>query len=238
MLADVGPSPEDGAPSPAGRPSAGQRAAALAEVAICSDYPTQLALGAGFAVFGFRPFTSDGHLSVPFVVSLSLVDTVLLIGLIVLFLRARGERVRDVWLGSRSAAAEAWLGLPLTIAAFAIGVGVLAFIQAFVPKLHNVAHNPLADLIVRRRDAWLFALVVIVAGGVREELQRAFVLHRFEVWLGGPMVGIVVGSAAFGAGHVLQGADAVIATGLLGAFWGCVYLRRRSPPWSATPSST
>jgi membrane protease YdiL (CAAX protease family) len=33
---------------------------------------------------------------------------------------------------------------------------------------------------------------------------------------------------AFGAGHLLQGIDAALATGLLGAFWGAVYLRRRS----------
>ena len=42
------------------------------------------------------------------------------------------------------------------------------------------------------------------------------------------MVGVVVASMAFGAGHLLQGADAAIATGALGAFWGLVYLRRRS----------
>jgi membrane protease YdiL (CAAX protease family) len=29
-------------------------------------------------------------------------------------------------------------------------------------------------------------------------------------------------------GHYLQGADAMIATGLLGAFWAVVYLRRGS----------
>jgi membrane protease YdiL (CAAX protease family) len=33
---------------------------------------------------------------------------------------------------------------------------------------------------------------------------------------------------AFGAGHFLQGVDAAIATGVLGAFWAIVYLRRRS----------
>jgi hypothetical protein len=74
----------------------------------------------------------------------------------------------------------------------------------------------------------LFALAVVVAGGIREEIQRAFLLHRFEVWLGGRTVGVIVASAAFGAGHLVQGVDAVIATGLLGAFWGVVYLRRRS----------
>src|SRR5205085_10923068 len=93
---------------------------------------------------------------------------------------------------------------------------------------HTVEHNPLQDLVRTRGDALLFALVVVVAGGVREELQRAFLLRRFEVSLGGARVGVVVTSVAFGSGHLLQGADAAIATGLLGAFWGLVYLRRRS----------
>ena len=35
-------------------------------------------------------------------------------------------------------------------------------------------------------------------------------------------------SVAFGAGHLVQGYDVAIVTGLLGAFWGVVYLRRRS----------
>ena len=71
-------------------------------------------------------------------------------------------------------------------------------------------------------------VTALVAGGVREEIQRAFLLHRFEVWLGGGTVGVIVTSVAFGAGHLLQGDDAAIVTGLLGAFWGMVYLRRRS----------
>jgi membrane protease YdiL (CAAX protease family) len=35
-------------------------------------------------------------------------------------------------------------------------------------------------------------------------------------------------SAAFGLGHIVQGWDAVIGTGALGAFWAVLYLRRRS----------
>jgi membrane protease YdiL (CAAX protease family) len=38
----------------------------------------------------------------------------------------------------------------------------------------------------------------------------------------------VVLSTAFGLGHLLQGRDAAIATGAMGAFWAVVYLRRRS----------
>jgi membrane protease YdiL (CAAX protease family) len=74
----------------------------------------------------------------------------------------------------------------------------------------------------------MFALVAIIAGGIREELQRAFLLRRFERSLGGAAVGVVVLSVAFGLGHYTQGWDAVITTGALGAFWAVVYLRRRS----------
>jgi membrane protease YdiL (CAAX protease family) len=109
-----------------------------------------------------------------------------------------------------------------------LGVAVLMAIQALVPRLHNVASNPMQDLISGPRNAAIFAVVVVVAGGVREEIQRAFILHRFDVWLGGGTVGLIVGSIAFGAGHIVQGYDAAVATGLLGVFWGAVYLRRRS----------
>jgi uncharacterized protein len=106
---------------------------------------------------------------------------------------------------------------------------VLTAVQWFAPWLHTVARNPLQDLIGSTGQTAVFALVVVIAGGIREEVQRAFLLHRFDVWLGGATVGLVVTSIAFGAGHFdLQGADAAITTALLGACWGIVYLRRRS----------
>jgi membrane protease YdiL (CAAX protease family) len=219
------PPPADGEPSP---PLLVQRVVALIEVLLCSDYATQAALGATFAALGFRPYTEGGHLSVTFVTVLSLADTVLLVGLMVFFLLAHGERPRQVFFGTRAVATEFVVGIPLVLVALAIGIAVLATVQQFAPSLHTVERNPLQDLISDPRSAWLFALVVIVAGGIREELQRAFLLHRFERWLGGPIVGLVAASVAFGAGHLLQGVDAALATGLLGAFWGVVYLRRRS----------
>jgi len=88
--------------------------------------------------------------------------------------------------------------------------------------------NPFERLIQSPGEAALFALVATVAGGLREEIQRAFLLRRFEQHLGGPIVGLIVVSGAFGAGHALQGWDAAVVTGLLGATWGLLYLRRRS----------
>jgi membrane protease YdiL (CAAX protease family) len=210
----------------AGPPLAARIVAAI-EILICSDFLTQFALGGTLAALGYRPFV-DGRLNVAYVVALSLGDAALLIALILLMLYAHGERPRQVLFGHRPIVSEAMLGLPLVLLALGIALVVLLTIRRFAPGLHTVPDNPLEELLRSPRDAWLFALVVVVAGGVREEVQRAFLLHRFEVWLGGPLVGVLVTSIAFGAGHLLQGVDAGIATGLLGAFWGVVYLRRRS----------
>jgi membrane protease YdiL (CAAX protease family) len=205
------------------------RVVAFIEVLICSDVVTQYAIGGTLLAFGYRPKTAGGQLSIGYVAALSLGDAVLLIVLILALLYAHGERPRDVFAGGRPVAAEGVLGLLLIPIAFGIAAVVILTVRRFAPSLHNVADNPLQGLLQSPRDAWLFALVVVVAGGVREEIQRAFLLHRFDVWLGGGVAGLIVTSVAFGAGHFdLQGLDAGIATALLGAFWGLVYLRRRS----------
>jgi uncharacterized protein len=209
------------------KPPLSARLVALIEVLICSDFLTQIAIGGTLGALGYQPLI-DGRLNILYVVILSLGDAVLLIALIVLMLTAHGERPREVLFGSRPAAKEIAVGAGLIFVALAIGAVLLLSIQRFAPWLHTVPDNPLQALLRSPRDAWLFALVVLVAGGVREEIQRAFLLHRFSVWLGGPTVGLVVTSVAFGAGHLMQGIDAAIATGVLGAFWALVFLRRRS----------
>jgi membrane protease YdiL (CAAX protease family) len=216
------------APDPAPRVPIVVRVVALLEVLLCSGFPTQLALGGTLVVLGFRPFTQPGSLATTYVVAISIADTIFVLALVVLFLYAHGERPRDVLIGRRRIAAEAAAGVPLIFVALGIAVASLLVVQRIAPWLHTVEQNPLQGILQSRRDAWLFVLVVIVAGGLREEVQRAFILHRFEQWLGGGIVGVVISSVAFGAGHLVQGADVGVATGLLGAFWGIVYLKRRS----------
>jgi uncharacterized protein len=226
-VSDV-PVPESPSPQvPSRGDITASRIVAILEVLICSDYVTQIAIGGTLRAFGFAPM-AGGRLNVAFVVALSLGDAVLLVGLILVMLYAHGERPRDVLFGRRPVIGEAILGIPLAAMALVAGGAIILTIQRFAPSLHTVPDNPLQDLLQRPRDAWLFALVVFVAGGFREEIQRAFLLHRFDVWLGGPIVGLVVTSVAFGAGHLFQGVDAAITTGLLGAFWAAIYLRRRS----------
>lgn len=201
---------------------------ALGEVLLCSGVPTQLLIIQVLGLAGLRPFAADGALRPNFVFLLSMADAVLLLGLILFFVRIHGEPPRAMFLGRRPVGREALLGVLLTPVVFLIAVGALLTMQRFLPWLHNLERNPLQDLLERPLDIALFAVVAVIAGGLREEAQRAFVLTRFEQHLGGAWVGLVLFSVAFGLAHLLQGYDAAITTGALGAFWGALYLARRS----------
>jgi membrane protease YdiL (CAAX protease family) len=205
-----------------------RRLLALAEVVLCSSVPTQIVIGAALRLAGMPATDAEGNLSLPFVLTLSIADTIVLIGLMVMLMHARGESAAALWLGHRQPVREVLYGL-MTVPVVAITAGVmLNAIRLFAPSLHNVPANPLEQLAASPGEAALLALVAILAGGVREELQRAFLLRRFEQHLGGAWLGLIVLSAAFGLGHYVQGWDAVIVTGTLGAFWALVYLKRRS----------
>ena len=204
------------------------RIRAFGEVVLCSDFPTQLMLIQLLAWIGLRPLLSDGRLSLLYIATLSLVDAAVLITLILWFLRYHGESARRIFLGSRSIRREVRLGVLLVPGVVLFVLLTLTLIQHFAPWLHNVEENPLESLLQTPRDAIIFGLVAIVAGGVREELQRAFILHRFKEHLGGAPVGLVVFSVVFGLGHLIQGWDAALVTTMLGVVWGVVFLSRRS----------
>ena len=70
-----------------------------------------------------------------------------------------------------------------------------------------------------------------IASGRRKRIQHQHVnslLHRFRDDFGQPVLGLVITSLSFGMGHTLQGLDAAVITGTLGAAWGLIYLTRRS----------
>jgi membrane protease YdiL (CAAX protease family) len=226
--------PDEPPPAPAPDVPASQprrrwrRPLALTEVLLCSGLPTQLVVQLAVVTGGVQPWQAPGVPALAFLAITQLLDAALLVGLMTALTRAHGERPAQLWLGSRSGFREAGLGLLLTPAVLLIVAGTLGLAARYAPWLHNVTANPFEQLIDTPARAALMVVVVVVAGGIREELQRAFLLHRFERHLGGSAAGVIVLSAAFGAGHYMQGWDAAVATGLVGAFWAVVYLRRRS----------
>jgi membrane protease YdiL (CAAX protease family) len=203
------------------------RRRAMVEVLLCSGYPTQLLIGVLLASVGILP-TPDGRLSATFLFANLAIDSVLLLALIWFFLREAGDDPRRLFLGSRPAHDEVRLGLLTVPLMLAIVIGIQLLVQTFAPSLRNVPESPFEDLLTSRWVLAGFVVMLVIAGGVREELQRAFLLHRFEHHLGGATVGLVLTSLTFGLGHTLQGWDAAIATAVLGAFWGALYLARRS----------
>jgi membrane protease YdiL (CAAX protease family) len=211
------------ATAPEPRVAPRDRIASTIEVLLCSGFPTQLVVTVALAAAGMPV-----GFTIRYIVWLSVIDTVLVVGLVLLFLRSRGERPSRVLLGNRPIRRETGLGIALVPVAFVLIVTAAQLIEWLAPGLRNPAGNPLAELLEHPVDIALFAVVAVVAGGFREEIQRAFVLHRFEQHLGGAPLGLALFSVAFGLGHAMQGWDAAIMTGLLGAFWGFVYLWRRT----------
>jgi membrane protease YdiL (CAAX protease family) len=198
------------------------------EILLCSGYPTQLTITFALMSLGMSPMLDGEQLSATFVFTLTLADTVILLSLICWLLLRRGESLRHVFLGDKPVAGEigvGFLSLPVVIA---LVVALMMIILRFAPTLRNVPQNPLEAFLGTQTGLAMFLVVVIVGGGVREELQRAFLLHRFRGDLGHPWLGVLVTSLAFGLGHTLQGRDAAIITGSLGALWGVIYIVRRS----------
>lgn len=192
--------------------------------------------------FGIEPFENQNSLniSLEFLATLMLVDTALVAILIRVFLIMSGEESRDVFLGRRKLLGEIVGGLLLVPVAFAAVTGLVLLFRLVAPWMQNVQQSPLDAFMRTPFDAAIFFVVVVLAGGVREELQRAFILHRADhchfyfvvggrrFHLGGIRQGLALFSIAFGLLHVDQGYDVAAAIGLLGLFWGVLYVRRRS----------
>jgi membrane protease YdiL (CAAX protease family) len=216
-------------------PASISRLFAAIQVFLVCGIPTQLLVfaavlgsGAPMAADGTKLTADASRISLEFFAMTSLFDTALIAILIRVFLGMSGESSRDVFIGRRRTTAEFLVGLLLIPICLVVVVVVVNLVTTWLPGLHDVPTNPYEAYMQTPFGAGLFIVVVILAGGVREEIQRAFVLHRFEQRLGGAWLGLVVWSAAFGLFHLPQGKDAALAVGLLGLIWGVVYIRRRS----------
>jgi len=200
---------------------------AFLQMLIVSGLPTQILVALLLVTVVGMPFDA-ANLSLQFFATLSFIDTALVVLLIRVFLAASQENPAAVLLGSRPWRREAWRGVLLVPVVFLTVSLIVLAVRTIAPWMHNVDRNPLENFMDSPLEAAAFLVVVVLAGGVREEIQRGFILHRFEQRLGGATVGLILFSAAFGLLHVDQGYDAAVGIGLLGLLWGLIYIRRRS----------
>jgi membrane protease YdiL (CAAX protease family) len=198
---------------------------ALLEVCLCSGAPTQLLVGGALALSGLRA-GADGQVTLQLLAFLAGLDTLILVGLVFTLLVVGGESPRRVLLGTRPVAGEVLRGFGLLPWVFVLALVTGMALMRWAPGLF--VPNPFATLASTRWEFVLLAVIAVLAGGVREEIQRAFILHRFEQRLGGAVVGVIGFGLLFGLMHYVQGWSVVIITAMLGTLWNLVYLARRS----------
>ena len=180
------------------------------------------------------PILDGDNPTLEYIAMSGLLDTALIALLIRVFLMLSGETSRNVFLGpprgpkTGGILREILLGVG-AIPVLMLGVaGVMALLRAVAPWTHTVAVNPYERYMHHPIDVAILMITVVLAGGVREELQRAFILQRFEQRLGGAWVGLTIYTGIFASLHLIQGVDSAITVGLLGLCWGLMYKRRQS----------
>jgi uncharacterized protein len=145
-------------------------------------------------------------------------------------LRLEGEGFSALGLARREWRRHAGLGLAIGFAMFLLfNVGLDSAMNSLLPR--PPASGPsIMSYFSQPANLLMWLPIGIFGGGVVEELQRIFVITRFEKWLGRPglVLGVVLSSAMFGFGHRYQGPGVAIGTAISGTVLALVYLRRRS----------
>jgi membrane protease YdiL (CAAX protease family) len=205
---------------------------AAVQVVLTCGIPSQIFAAALMMLIMRVDLTSSGLMarltSLEFVATTQLIDTALIAIMIRVFLEMSGENSRAVFLGRLPLFKETLRGLALVPVIFIGVASLVALIRYVAPWLHTVKESPIQAYMQNPFDASIFLVVVMLGGGIKEELIRAFVLHRFDQGLGGIRLGLALFSIMFGLLHFDQGWDVALAIGTLGLFWGVIYIKRRS----------
>jgi len=154
-----------------------------------------------------------------------LLEAAITLLLIFLVMRSHGETFNWLGLSWTRWGVNVLAGLAIVPLLFLLNLLVSLIFQAYFPK-YFMESNPLTEMVQSPRDLVLFTVTALIAGGFKEELQRAFILRRFQTHLGGAGLGLILWSVIFGLGHYVQGVQGVVAATLFGLIFGAVYLIR------------
>lgn len=159
--------------------------------------------------------------------SLLFADALATVAIIWILQRARGKTLSQIGLLLTNYKNE------IKIAGLALA-GLLGVTMASNLMFHHflpswvTRENELLALLQTPFDLGLFLVTSVCVGGFKEELQRGFILDRFDKKFGAAKLGLFLWSFVFGAMHLYQGADSAVTAGFLGLLLGSLYLSRRS----------
>ena len=156
-----------------------------------------------------------------------LLKAVFAVAVIRILLDANQESLSDLGL-TRPALKAAIVWGPLLAAGIFVLVNVL--LGSVLRALGTPAKpEALAALFRDPREAPLWIFAAVAGGGFSEELIRAFVLTRFERFLGrvGLVAALVLDTVVFAFGHLYQGVTGAIQSAVTGLLFALIFLRRR-----------
>ena len=178
------------------------------------------------AVIGLLGISAqDVYADVSHLVLYLTVESSLTLGIILFLLWTGGRSLRDLGWASRGWWRESFTGVSAVPVLFGASVLVGQIFRFFLPE-HVSETNPLLEMIQDGTDLGLLLFSSVFVGGIKEEVQRAFILVHFRNHLGGAVPGLILWSVFFGAGHSFQGVDFAVAAGVLGLLFGLLYLWR------------
>lgn len=201
------------------------RGQALFEVFLVSGVLSSFIATLPFAIYSHG--SGMNLKSAPVVAGFVLLEAAITLLLLNLILKAHGEKLSGLGLRWVRWKSELRIGLAVVPFLFLLNGIIGVLFKHFLPRLFS-EHNPLVEIIHAPQDLVLFVIAGLLAGGIKEELQRAFILERFRAHLGGAWFGLVLWSIAFGAGHYVQGAQGTVVAGVLGFVFGVIYLVRKN----------
>jgi membrane protease YdiL (CAAX protease family) len=102
-----------------------------------------------------------------------------------------------------------------------IVLAVLAHLLHVKPNVRYLAPNGPLQVV-------LWILVSISAGICEETVFRGYLQKQFISWTGSVPAGVLLSAAAFGAGHIYQGAKSAVVVGIYGLMFGILAQKRRS----------
>ncbi|MGH7470614.1 MAG: CPBP family intramembrane glutamic endopeptidase [Longimicrobiales bacterium] len=149
-----------------------------------------------------------------------------------------------LWLGADRPAAVLGFALPggvRLLAGAIITILGLAFLSAQWRALSSMDEKGLeplraqmaavADLMPRtEREAAQFRLVSVSAGVCEEIVYRGYMIWYLAAFMG-EWPAVILGALIFGLGHLYQGTDGVIKTGVTGLMMGILYVATGSLLW-------
>jgi len=159
-----------------------------------------------------------------------IINKVVLFAILAVLLRLEEHGWEGVGVTRRDWPRHVGIGIGIGLAMFfVLNIGLTAVLEPVFPR--PTQHGPtILSFFAQWNNLLIWLPIGIFGGGVVEELERIFVLTRFERWLGRPglILGVVLTSVMFGVGHLYQGVAVALSTAVSGVVFSLVFLRRRS----------